>query len=247
MADFLKKLFSRRPPQQLGLEVGPRSASARVPNEHDRSWLEPPLSLVDPDPWDMYWYGRISHGVGDFVHLFCDDGDLVDTMRGNGLNTVLCVGNGISQEPRALAWAGFDVTALDLSPYATKVASETAPPAELLARLVDGRSGGLNGNLKFVVGNLCDAECCPGPYDVIIERLTLQLYSPEYQPRALQAVANRLASPGIFFSQSHCGSWKPPAPRVHANEWWFRAEGWPIWPNEGPLTTRIAWLLTTTG
>jgi SAM-dependent methyltransferase len=198
-------------------------------------------------PWDMWWYEWLSRGYGDFVHLFCDDGDLVDTMRANGLNTVLCVGNGISQEPRALAWAGFEVTALDLSPYATKVASELTPPAEFLARLVSGRSGGLNGNVKFVAGNLCDPEICPGPYDVVIERLTLQLYSAEYQPRALQAVANRLATPGIFFSQSHDGGWKPPAPSVHANEWWFRATDWPIWPIEGPLTTRVAWLLTSTG
>ena len=247
MREFLKKLFSRKPPQQLGLEVGPRSASSRVQDDDDDSWLDPPISLVDPAPWDRYWYEHLRHGVGDFVHLFCDDGELVDTMRANGLNTVLCVGNGISQEPRALAWAGFDVTALDLSPYATQVASELTPPAELLAQLIGGRSGGLNGNLKFVAGNLCDAECCPGPYDVVIERLTLQLYSDEYKHRALQAVANRLASPGIFFSQSHCGWWRPPAPRVHANEWWFRTEGWPIWPTESPLTTRVAWLFTTTG
>jgi hypothetical protein len=247
MRDFLKKLFSRTPPQQLGLEVGPRHASTRVRAADDRSWLEPPISLVDPVPWDIFWYEHLVHGVGDFVHLFCDDGELVDAMRANGLNTVLCVGNGISQEPRALAWAGFDVTALDLSPYATQVASEVSPPTELLDQLVSGRSGGRNGNLKFVAGNLCDAECCPGPYDVIIERLTLQLYSLEYQARALQTVANRLASPGIFFSQSHNGGWKPPAPPIHANEWWFRAEGWPIWPIDGPLTTRVAWLLTSTG
>jgi hypothetical protein len=246
MREFLKKLFSRKPPQQLGLEVGPHRGSVRVRN-NDYSWMIPPISLVAPDPWDMYWYEWLSHGFGDFVHLFCEDGQLVDAMRSNGLNTVLCVGNGISQEPRALAWAGFDVTALDLSPYATKVASEATPTAELLAQLVDGRSGGLNGNLKFVAGNLCDAECCPGPYDVVIERLTLQLYSDEYKLRALQAVANRLASPGIFFSQSHNGGWRPPAPCVHANEWWFRANGWPIWPTEGRLTTRVAWLLTTTG
>ncbi len=124
-----------------------------------------------------------SNDARDFVHLFSDDGELVDTTRSSALYTVLCVGNGISQEPRALAWAGFDVTALDLSPYATKVASEVVPPPEFLAQLVGGRSGGLNGNLKFVVGNLCDLACCPGPYDVIIELLTLQLYSEEYRPR----------------------------------------------------------------
>lgn len=247
MREFLKKLLRRRSPQQLDLSVGPHRAGARVPDDDDYSWLNPPITLVDPAPWDVYWYEQLSHGAGDFVHLFCDDGDLVDTMRANGLKTVLCVGNGISQEPRALTWAGFDVTALDLSPYATKVADEATPPPEFLAQLVGGRSGGLNGNLKFVVGNLFDVTCCPGPYDVVIERKTLQLYSEEYRPRALQAVANRLASPGILFSQSHDGGWKPPAPRIHALKSWFRAEGWPIGPADGPLTTRVAWLLTTTG
>ena len=245
MLDFLKKLFSRTPPQQLGLEVSPGNSNPRP--QRDYSWLEPPISLVDPDPWDRYWYEHLVRGYGGFVHMFCEDGELVDTMRANGLNTVLCVGNGVSQEPRALAWAGFDVTALDLSPYATRVASESKPPAELLAQLVGGRSGGRNGNLKFVAGNLCDPECCAGPYDVIIERKTLQLYSDEYKPRAILAVANRLASPGIFFSQSHCGSWKPPERPIHWLEWWFEAEGWPIWPSNGPLTTRVAWLETTTG
>ena len=247
MRKFLQKFFSRTPPQQLGLEVGPRSPSARVVENDRYSWRELPISLVDPDPWDRFWYERIRHGFGDFVHLFCDDGELVDTMRANGLNTVLCIGNGISQEPRALAWAGFDVTALDLSPYATEVASKVTPPDEFLAKLVGGRPGGLNGRLQFVTGNLCDAECCPGPYDVVIDRLTLQLFSDEYKPKTLQTVANRLAPRGIFFSQSHNGGWKPPEPCIHANEWWFRAEGWPIWRSGGQLTTRVAWLLTTTG
>lgn len=247
MREFLKKLFTRKPAQQLGLEVGPGDASTRVRDDHECNGLDPPISLVDPVPWDMYWYEHLYHGYADLVHLFCDDGELVDAMRAHGLKTVLCVGNGVSQEPRALAGAGFDVTALDLSPYATTVASEANPPGELLAQLVGGRSGGPNGDLQFVTGNLRDEECCPGPYDVVIERLTLQLYSAEYQPDALQSVANRLASRGIFFSQSHDGFWRPPREPVHANEWWFRAAGWPIWPIEGPLTTRVAWLLTSTG
>lgn len=245
MREFLKKIFSRSSPQQLNLEVGPQRANPRV--RDDYSWLHPPITLVDPEPWDRYWYEHLSRGYGYFAHLFCDDGEMVDTMRANGLKTILCVGNGISQEPRALAWAGFDVTALDLSPYATRVSSEDIPPTELLAQLVGERSGGQNGNLKFVAGNLCDSECCPGPYDVVIERLTLQLYSEEYRSKAMQAVANRLASRGIFFSQAHNGRWRPPEPRIHALESWFRAEGWPTWPLDGPLTTRVAWLFITTG
>ena len=37
MPGFLKRLFSRRPPQQLVLEVGPHSPSRRVP-KNDHSW-----------------------------------------------------------------------------------------------------------------------------------------------------------------------------------------------------------------
>ena len=75
-------------------------------------------------------------------------------MRANGLRTVLCVGNGISLEPHALAWAGCDVTSLDISPFAAQVASEATPPVDFLAQLVGGRAGGLNGHLEFVTGDL---------------------------------------------------------------------------------------------
>ena len=105
----------------------------------------------------------------------------------------------------------------------------------------------MSGELQFVVGDLRDAECCPGPYDVVIDRKTLQLYPEAERPIANQAVASRLGSPGIFFSQAHDGAWKPPQRRIHALESWFRAEGWPIWQGDGPLKGRVAWLLMTTG
>jgi hypothetical protein len=165
----------------------------------------------------------------------------------NGLRTVLCVGNGISQEPRALAWAGFDVTALDISPFAVKVASEAAPPDELLAGLVGGRSSGPDGHLEFAVGDLCDAACCAGPYDVVIDRKTLQLWPSADRPVAVQAVANRLALRGIFFSHSHDGGWRPPAEPRHALKSWFAAEAWTFWEGATALTGRAAWLFTTTG
>jgi SAM-dependent methyltransferase len=185
-------MFRRRSAQQQ-VVTGSPSYDEDDESSDDFSWMLPPTTLVDPAPWDRYWRDQISHEMAEFVHMFCDDGDLVDVMRANGLRTVLCVGNGISQEPRALAWAGFDVTALDLSPFATEVASQSAPPEDLQARLLGGRSGGLNGHLEFTVGDLCDAACCPGPYDLVIDRLTLQLYPDAHRPLAIRAVANRLA------------------------------------------------------
>lgn len=248
MPGFSDRLFRRRkskPRPTTDAEGTTRGGALEW--DDDFSWLLPPPTLADPAPWDQYWRDQLSHGVAGFVHLFCDDGPLVDAMRLNGLKTVLCVGNGISQEPRALAWAGFDVTALDLSPFAAEVAREAAPPDEFLAELVGGREGGGNGHVQFVVGDLRDATCCPGPYDVVIDRKTLQLCSGKDRATTIRTVANRLGSPGIFFSQSHDGGWKPPEPPIHALEAWFRAEGWPTWRPDAALEGRVAWLLTTTG
>lgn len=238
MRELLRRLFGRQAaPGQY------ESGGA----EADPSWFFPPDTVVDPAAWDRYWQDQVSHGVAEFVHLFVDNGELVDAMRANGLRTVLCVGNGISQEPRALAWAGFDVTALDISPSAAKMASEATLPDDLLASLIGGRSGGPNGHLEFAVGDLCDPACCPGPFDVVIDRRTLQLWPEPDRPMAILVVANRLASRGIFFSHCHDGGWRPPAPRKHALEPWFVAEGWEFWRGEPPLAGRVAWLFTTTG
>jgi len=248
MWDSLKRLLRRRSTQhQVVTDLRCHDGDEDDEISDEFSWIFSPTTLVDSAPWDKYWREQLSHGVAGFVHLFCDDGDLVDVMRANGLRTVLCIGNGISQEPRALAWAGFDVTALDLSPFATEVASKASPPEDYLAQLVGGRSGGLNGHLEFVVGDLCDAGCCPGPYDLVIERKTLQLYPDADLPIAMKVVSNRLASPGIFFSQCHDGSWAPPAPRKHLLEPWFRAEGWQFYGGEVLLRNRVAWLFMTTG
>lgn len=231
MRELIKRLFGRRP------------ALA----SDDFSWLFPPNTVTDPAAWDQFWRNQFTHEVAGFVHIFVDDGELVDAMRANGLRTVLCVGNGTSQEPRALAWAGFDVTALDLSPWASEVASEAAPGDEALARLVGGRSGGVSGRLEFVVGDLGDPACCPGPYDVVIERKTLQLWPDEARSAATEAVANRLGSRGIFFSHCHDGGWRPSEPRLHRIEPWFAAKGWEFWRPGAPLTGRVAWTFMTTG
>lgn len=246
MRDLLRKLFGRQ------ATPGPDESEsaedrARCDSPEDFNWMFPPSTVTDAAAWDRYWQDQLSHGVAGFIHLFVDDGELVDAMRANGLRTVLCVGNGISQEPRALAWAGFDVISLDISPWAAEVAADAAPPDDFLARLVGGKSGDSNGHLEFVVGDLCDPTCCPGPYDVVIDRSTLQLWPEADRPMAMRAVANRLASRGIFFSQSHDGGWRPPAPRKHALEPWFVAEGWEFWRGNTPLTGRVAWLFTTTG
>lgn len=47
--------------------------------------------------------------------MFCDDSLLIEVMRNHGMKSILCAGNGISQEPKALAAAGMEAVALDIS------------------------------------------------------------------------------------------------------------------------------------
>jgi hypothetical protein len=209
--------------------------------------MNPPTTMVDPQPWDKFWQDRLANDMAGAVHMFCDDGPLIDAMRANGLKTVLCVGNGISLEPRALAWAGFEVTALDLSPFASEIAQHATMPDHLLAYIVGGRTSNANGYVEFVIGDLCDPACCPGPYDVVLERKTAQLYPRDQRSGALTALSNRLASRGVFFSHCHRGFWRPDEPRIHSNEPWFTAEGWRRWHGETPLDGRVAWLFLSTG
>ncbi|HEX4824075.1 MAG TPA: class I SAM-dependent methyltransferase [Candidatus Polarisedimenticolaceae bacterium] len=214
--------------------------------DDELGWL-PPKTMTDPAPWDQYWRAQIDKDIVGFVDIFCDDGELVDVMRSHDFRTVLCVGTGLSMEPWALASAGFDVTALDLSPFAMAAVSHETPPAELFSHLLGGRGARPGGHARFVAGDLCDAKCCQGPFDVVIERRTLQLYPDGSDSEAIRAVAGRLAARGIFFSQVHYGSYRGDEPPEHCLKPWFRAEGWPFYDGRSPLEGRVAWLFTTTG
>ena len=206
----------------------------------------PRRSMTEAAPWDEFWTEQMRSGVAGFVDLFCRDGRLIDVMRANCLKTILCVGNGISQEPKALALAGFDVTVLDISPLAIKVAQQWDVPKEILLTLIEGRQAGRRRRVRFVTGDLLDASLCPGPFDVVLERKTLQLFPDEDRPAAMRALAARLATPGIFFSHSHLNLGSGVSRRNEPSDW-FRAEQWPLCQSAKPLDTRVAWLSRSSG
>jgi len=84
--------------------------------------------------------GQVEHGVAPgWTDMFCDDNALLDTAESRGLKSVLCVGCGVSQEPLALAAAGLQVTAMDLSPFAlrcvARLAEGSTRPADSSARV----------------------------------------------------------------------------------------------------------------
>lgn len=193
--------------------------------------------------------------VGGPDNLNCswkDNDDLLATIMAEyGLRTVLCAGNGVSQEPRALAAAGFNVTALDISPLAVSCAQGCQDGRGLDFCSSQMRRPG--GCVHFVVGDLSDIKLCPGPFDVIIERRAVQWFPEHERPAALAALSRRLGEVGIFVSeclddpfplelgwsqQGFCG-W------FHASESWFRTNDWTIWDGfrSSRLAGRVAWLV----
>ena len=226
---------------------------------------DPRLGTAD---WDHWWEARLAKSGSDFLPYFnapqvlhsgrsADvvnrDDALVRVMREAGLSTVLCAGNGVSQEPRALAAGGLDVTALDLSPLASAAAQRFALDARSVDRFVAPQNLAPGGRVRFVVGDLMDASICPGPFDVVIERRTIQRFPEDERAAALGVLARRLGDRGILVS--HCNDdqfppewgWAANAPDglFHASEAWLREHGWTLWEGrpDAPLTGRVAWLI----
>jgi hypothetical protein len=221
--------------------------------------------IRDAQFWDAWWNDHISRGrVRRFLFpivesplvecdgKYCDvvnrDDLLIAIMVKSGLRRVLCAGSGLSQEPRALAEAGFDVTALDLSPRALGMASAFEFRPDDMRWFCDLGARRTGGRLDFVVGSLLDRGVCPGPFDAIIERRTVQTFAEPHRSTALQALAERLGDHGILLS--HCNdTCHFTSKRVyHASESWFRERHWTIW-NGAPgfsLSGRVAWLLRST-
>lgn len=227
------------------------------------------IGTQDSAFWDQWWRERLARRRSDLFpngamwfdrrwgrlpNLGTSDHWLAHVMAENGLRTVLCAGNGIAQEPRALAAAGFQVTALDISPVAVEVAEAHQPSARELAGLVALPLHRPGGDLEFVTGDLRDRTVCPGPFDVVIERRTVQHFAESDRAAALAALAGRLRNPGILFSEcfddpfpSDLGYSQHPSGYSHASEAWLRAQGWAIWDGvpSATLLGRVALLVRT--
>jgi hypothetical protein len=244
MRRFFRWLISAVAPK------GDQRSDARSAPDDEMAWFFPPDEVHAGEPWDRYWSGQIEHGLGPHLQdMFCDDDALLDAMEVRGLKTVLCVGSGISQEPHALAAAGLDVTALDISAFAMRFASETA--------LTDGEGGRFfnwnrtrpGGTVRCAVGSLLDPEACPGPFDVVIERKTLQLFPESERAAALSAVTARLSERGILLTHCHDGCWRPPATPRHVIEPLLGPAGFHIlrYGSSVPSDGRVAMVVMSTG
>ena len=253
---FMKSIFGffRRDRREIASVIheensDSRAAKSSEPDE-DLDWLWPPSDIHDVEAWDKHWQQQIEHGLGPPIFdMFCDGAHLVDAMRQRDMKTILCAGSGISQEARALSEGGFDVIALDSSAVALEIAQHCLFTVEDIERYYPLNLRRPGGSMKYVVGNLLDPNVAPGPFDVVIERCTLQLFPPLERAEALQALADRLSPSGIFVSHCHNGGWRPEEPRVHFLENLFREKGWTIEDGYGAshVKGKVARLSLSTG
>jgi hypothetical protein len=194
--------------------------ASRALADVDVSWLNPPEDMHAAGPWDGFWRAQIEHEVAGFTDLCVDDRPLLQVCEARGFTTVLCIGAGLSFEPHALAAGGLAVTVLDISPFVVEAVGGLSLPDEAYERFLDAAQKRPGGSVRCVAGDLTDRSVCPGPFDLVVERRTLQLFRGERRA-ALEAVAARMAPKGVLFTQSHNGAWRPGQPCEHHLETLF--------------------------
>jgi hypothetical protein len=188
--------------------------------------------------------------------MMSSEPDLPALLAGRGAQTILCAGNGLSGEALALALHGFSVTALDISTVPGAFWKDLDPEHPIRRfpgfKLRDDGSvsfdvaGPLDpafgppmhrspdypprggGSLSYVAGDLIDPKICPGPYDVVIERRTLQLFPKIDQLLGLHRLVDRLATSGILVTHQHKGNWRPGEDRIHFAEAWLTDHGFVV-------------------
>lgn len=171
-----------------------------------RSGRFPPESVRDAAGWDRYWRYQITEEDDDGWFYFELAPVLVPAFLAAGFHTLLDVGCGVSLEPGAFAWAGFAVTGLELSQVAVDHAA-ARPFAEAHASRFFGENTQTlrrsDGRVEYVVGDFLDADVCPGTYDVVMSRRTIQHYRDEPLAAALDSLVRRLSPSGALVLHFH--------------------------------------------
>lgn len=242
MLSFLRRWFGRQP-----------DASQDTPTE---AWedilfraLEPPTDRRNPAAWDEFWDRQLALGVAGLSDMLFNDRDLVGLMRRSDLHTILIAGNGLSLEPRALAAAGFDVVALDISPKAVQYAQQITLTESHLENMLGSDAVHPGGRVQFVVGDVFEPSVCIGPFDVVVERLTAQNYPDDTLGGFLTMLINRLSPAGVLVTHCHDNAWRPDAEPRHRTGDWLRAHEWVTFhrvPSVKPAG-RLALLVSSTG
>lgn len=170
------------------------------------SWEEDKYIKIDKpkEYWDSYWKSRISDkdADGKFFYFEITD-ELVPILRKLHLRKILCVGNGVSLEAPALAYAGFEVDVLDVSQEAIDFLSNYKLTVDDLKKFYSENQHRPGGKINYIIGDFTDKSICPGGYDVIITRRTLQYFTRNDFFGVLNILIEKLNDGGIFINHTH--------------------------------------------
>lgn len=238
--------FFRRWREKRGTGIVAKVKPQPEPLDVEMGWFFPPRDVHDHALWDRYWRDQVTHGeTPPSFDMLCSFIPLVPALIKWGAKTLLCAGNGISQEPRALAAAGFEVTAMDLSPAAAHIAETWQFSSTELDSFCTKEQRMPGGSVRFVVGDIMDRSVCPGPFDAIIEHRTLQLFPEEERGLAVDALASRLKTDGLLVSHRHNQLlvWPSIVQLFRDRGWSFYTEDLKAPDHDG----RVVWLIPSTG
>ena len=125
--------------------------------------------------------------------------------------------------------------------------TELCPP---MHRSVDQRPR-RGGSLLFVTGDLMNPDLCPGPFDLVIERRTVQLFPAGERELALERLVTRLGARGVLVSHEHQGARRPGQSQTHYAESELKRGGFVVrsgWRSTEPYCVgRLAWLMFSSG
>jgi hypothetical protein len=221
--------------------------------------------------------GAMEQGFND---MMSSDAGLPGLLAERECQTILCAGNGWSMEAVSLSLLGFQVTSLDIAPVIAETMRQTFEHPEHPLRRIPGfalRDDGSihftapgpidaelcpvlhrseqrrpcgGGSLTLATGDLVDPSICPGPFDVVIERRTVQLFPADERFGAIERLTARLADRGMFLSHQHDGGWRPGEDRTHYAAAWLEAMGFVVRSNvtgDDRSAQRLAYLMFSTG
>jgi len=174
----------------------------------------------DPQPnpdwrtrdWDAWWKREIARfKPGEYEPMIRPMEAMtnrVGWLRERGTRRVLVHANGVSQEPRALAYAGFDAVGLDISAVATRFAEDFALSESELRLFFQWddvgyegaferqrREGGLH---RFVRGDAFDPDVEPGPFDAILSWRGFHGFTDAELEELARALDKRLSASGYI-------------------------------------------------
>ncbi|MBF0413099.1 MAG: class I SAM-dependent methyltransferase [Desulfamplus sp.] len=194
-------------PEELEKKRKEYHAILMIEDELEKKLVKNPVSA---ELWDAWW--SIKRKKENYLINIIQDEvifDYINNFIKNGVKTVLLAGNGFSQQPKMFSYSGFDVTVIDISPYANSYALNCKfHPERYTSEWVNSSSNKktikrlpkrIGGSLEFITGDFMNPAIFDNKrFDVIISFRTLQHYSGDLLEKACLSLVSSLNPNGFL-------------------------------------------------